>query len=73
MSSTNLESDSLSNPLPRSIGRPASSALNDRGIHIMEQVAELTEKELLAIHRVGPKAVSILKETLAKSGLSLRP
>ncbi|HMO55326.1 MAG TPA: hypothetical protein PJ994_12535 [Tepidiformaceae bacterium] len=54
------------------IGAPARSALEDVGIANLEGVRELTEKELLALHGVGPKAVGILKAALAERGESLR-
>ena len=43
-------------------------ALN--GITRYEQLADRSERELLAIHGVGPKAVRILAEELASRGQS---
>jgi hypothetical protein len=57
--------------LPRAIGRPALSALMGAGLTSLESVAAKTEAELLALHGVGPKAVRILRETLASKGMSL--
>lgn len=57
--------------LPRAIGRPAISALMGAGLTSLESVAAKTEAELLALHGVGPKAVRLLKETLAGRGMSL--
>jgi len=54
--------------LPR-IGRPATQALERQGITTLEQVAERSERELLALHGVGAKAVGILKAELAAHGL----
>ncbi len=48
-----------------SIGKPATSALAHVGITTLDQVAKLSEKQLLAMHGVGPKAVGILREALA--------
>jgi DNA-directed RNA polymerase alpha subunit len=59
-------------PLPREIGRPATGALAAIGIDRLEQLTTLTEKELLAVHGVGRKAVRILRETLAERGLAFR-
>ncbi len=53
------------------MGRPANAALTALNITTFEQVATLSEKELLAIHGVGPKAVRIIKEELASRGLHL--
>ncbi|WNO76624.1 MmcQ/YjbR family DNA-binding protein [Streptomyces sp. AM8-1-1] len=58
--------------LPKSIGRPATSALLSAGITSLDQVAERTEAELLAMHGVGPKAVRLLGEALGSTGRRLR-
>jgi hypothetical protein len=42
------------------IGRPANSALLEAGITTLVQVAAYRRRDLLAMHGVGPKAVSIL-------------
>ena len=54
------------------IGSPATAALALAGISTLEEVSAHTEKELLALHGVGPKAIRILTEALAAHGLSLR-
>ncbi|CAA9287091.1 MAG: hypothetical protein AVDCRST_MAG41-4075 [uncultured Corynebacteriales bacterium] len=59
--------------LPAGIGRPATRALMLAGHTRLERFADLTEADLLALHGVGPKAVRILRESLAARGLSLRP
>jgi predicted flap endonuclease-1-like 5' DNA nuclease len=59
-------------PLPK-IGRPATGALAVVGITTLEQVAKLSEKELLATHGVGPKAVGILRVALSERGLAFAP
>lgn len=46
------------------IGRPATSALLAAGITRLEQVAQIGDAELLALHGVGPKAVRILRRAL---------
>ncbi|MFG1941875.1 hypothetical protein [Nonomuraea sp. NPDC048826] len=51
--------------LPKAIGRPATRALANAGITTLDQVAHLSDAELAALHGVGPKAVRILRETLA--------
>jgi hypothetical protein len=54
--------------LPKAIGRPATQALISIGITSLDQVAELTEAELAAMHGVGPKAIRVLAEALHTSG-----
>lgn len=53
------------------MGRPANAALVAHGVTTLEQVATMTERELLAVHGVGPKAVAILRDELAARGLRL--
>lgn len=54
------------------IGRPAQAALEEIGIDTLIQLCDYTEKELLAIHGIGPKAIRILKELLVSKGLSFK-
>ncbi|MEV5830184.1 hypothetical protein AB0L25_31905 [Spirillospora sp. NPDC052242] len=58
--------------LPKAIGRPATRALTAAGITTLDQVADLTEAELRAMHGIGPKVVKILHETLAAGGRTFR-
>ncbi len=54
------------------VGRPAANALELAGITSLEKAAEHTEEDILGLHGVGPKAVRILREALAASGLGFR-
>ncbi|PXY21178.1 hypothetical protein [Prauserella muralis] len=58
--------------LPAGIGKPATRALLGAGLSTLAKVATRTEADLLALHGVGPKAVRILREELARTGRSLR-
>jgi ERCC4-type nuclease len=58
--------------LPNEIGKTAARELSLNGIGSLKEVAAHSERELLAIHGVGPKAVRILRETLAARGLQFR-
>ena len=53
-----------------SIGAPAFRALDRMGITNLSDLPKYTEKELLALHGFGPKALVLLKERLHKKGLS---
>jgi predicted flap endonuclease-1-like 5' DNA nuclease len=53
------------------IGRPATAALAAAGVTRLEQLTAWTERDLLALHGMGPKAVRILREALAARGLDL--
>ena len=57
-------------PFPRAIGNPATDAPAHAGIADLDQLATYTEAEVLALHGVGPKAIGILRATLAERGLS---
>ncbi|OUD04390.1 helix-hairpin-helix domain-containing protein [Streptomyces swartbergensis] len=64
--------DSPGGDLPAGIGRPATQALLGTGVTTLEQVAQHSRAELLALHGVGPKAVRVLSEALERRGLALR-
>lgn len=55
--------------LPDAIGKAAARELSHNGITTLQQVAQHSKKDLLAIHGVGPKAVAILGEALEAKGL----
>lgn len=54
------------------IGEPAQRALEAAGIATFIQLCDHTEKEILDLHGIGPKAVRILQELLGKEGLSFK-
>lgn len=58
-------------PLPK-IGSPATQALLSIGIASLEEVAAYSEKELLDLHGVGPKAIRILKDVMKEKGMSFK-
>ena len=58
--------------LPHAIGKPATRALLQEGITHLAQVAKRSQKELLALHGVGPKAIRILGDALAEKGLEFK-
>ena len=53
------------------IGAPAFRALDGAGISQLSDLTKYTEKELLALHGFGPKALRLLHEALQKRGLTL--
>jgi predicted flap endonuclease-1-like 5' DNA nuclease len=56
-------------PLPP-IGAPATRAFAAHGITRLDQLPAHSARELLALHGVGPKAIRILRESLAEHGLA---
>jgi predicted RecB family nuclease len=49
---------------PERMGAPALRALRNARITTLKQLARFTEAEILALHGVGPKAVTQLKTAL---------
>lgn len=71
MSTRALPDDAFSDEFPKAMGRPANAALVAHGVTTLAQVAGMTERELQAIHGVGPKAIEVLKGELGRRGLIL--
>lgn len=63
------QSQTQTSDLPK-IGAPALRALTAAGYQQVEQLTQVSEAELLQLHGVGPKAIRILRETLAAKGLA---
>ncbi len=61
----------MAGDLPR-LAAPAQRALAGAGIRSLEQMAMLSETEMMALHGMGPKALGILKAALAAKGLAFR-
>ncbi|MFK7603502.1 hypothetical protein ACI3L1_14955 [Deinococcus sp. SM5_A1] len=55
--------------LPPGLSAPARRALAGAGIDTAEQLTAHTEKEVLSLHGLGPKALGPLRAALAASGL----
>ena len=51
--------------------RPAVSALEAAGYSRLDDLTQVTEKELLALHGMGPKAIRMLNAELAKRGQAI--
>ncbi len=54
------------------IGGPALRALATAGVQSLDELTKWSERELLALHGMGPKGVRLLKEALAGKGSKLR-
>lgn len=55
---------------PPGIGKPALRALHAAGYTRLDQLATVTETELLTLHGMGPKAIGILRAALHARGKS---
>jgi predicted flap endonuclease-1-like 5' DNA nuclease len=56
--------------LPK-IGAPATRALNNAGYTSLRQLAGVARADLAKLHGMGPKALRIIEDNLAKQGLRL--
>jgi hypothetical protein len=52
------------------IGAPASRALVNAGMTGLDELGPWTERDVLALHGMGPKAMGILKQAMADGGYS---
>lgn len=59
--------------LPAAMGKVSRRELALHGLTRLDQFDGVSEKELLAIHGVGPKAIRILREHLEPAGMRLAP
>lgn len=62
-------SETPSSDFPK-IGAPAQRALAGAGCYRLAQLPQVSAKELLQLHGMGPKAIRILREALAAQGLA---
>ena len=58
-----------STPLPTALGRPATRAFEAAGFRTITDLDGASERALLALHGVGPRAIKILRE----HGVELAP
>jgi predicted flap endonuclease-1-like 5' DNA nuclease len=65
------QGDETGTPLPK-IGAPATRALAGIGVTTLEGLAAHTEKELLALHGFGPKAIRLLRLVMEQHGVRFR-
>ena len=59
------------NVLLTKLARPAQRAILSTGATTLEQLAEMTEAEISALHGIGKNALDIIRSTLKEYGLSL--
>lgn len=63
-----LENNALNSDLPTGLAKPAQRALAAAGYVRLEQLANVSEAELLRLHGMGPKAVDQIRRALAARG-----
>jgi hypothetical protein len=55
---------------PKGVSQPAIRALTAAGYSRLEELAGASESALLKLHGMGPKAIRVIKESLAERGLA---
>ncbi len=66
---TNRKQNEAETDFPK-LSRPAQQALAQAGYERLEQLATISEAELLKLHGMGPKSVKQLREAMAEKGLA---
>ena len=58
-------------PIPfEKLSAPAQRALKGAGYGALQQLAKVQEKQIAALHGIGPNALGKLKQELAAHGMS---
>jgi DNA-directed RNA polymerase alpha subunit len=52
--------------------KPVRGAFQEEGILSPEDLANYSEKEILALHGVGPKSLPVMKQVLSENGLKFK-
>ncbi len=68
---TDQKNEAAPSDFPKGLSKPALRALASAGLTTLDQVTQVTEKELLALHGMGPKGIKILKQALGEQGKAL--
>lgn len=66
--STSDQSNEQVSDLPSKLAQPARRALVNAGYVRLEQISKLSERELLMLHGMGPKALEQIRSTLVAVG-----
>ena len=54
---------------PKGVSQPAIRALTAAGFSRLEDLSGASESALLKLHGMGPKAIRVIKDALARRGL----
>ncbi|KPL58545.1 hypothetical protein AM506_16635 [Rossellomorea vietnamensis] len=54
------------------LASPARRALENNGITMLDELAEFSEKEILAFHGMGPSSIPKLRKALVEKGLGFK-
>jgi hypothetical protein len=62
----------LSTAFPAKLSQPAARALLNVGIDSLKKLSRYSEKEILALHGMGPSSIPILRASLKEHDLSFK-
>lgn len=65
--------DETGDDLPHGLGQPARRALASAGFMRLDQVAAVGDAEVLKLHGVGPRGLTVLRRALAERDRPLPP
>ncbi len=54
------------------LSAPARRAISSINVETLEQLSTYTEKQIMALHGIGPSSIPKLKSALASKGLSFK-
>jgi hypothetical protein len=63
----------MSKEIPTKLAQPAQRALKEAAITSLDQLASFTEKEIKALHGMGPGALRRLREAMEAEGVGFKP
>jgi hypothetical protein len=64
--------EGLRDEFPRGIAQPALRALANARLTSLQRLTLVTERELLAMHGMGPKALRLLRDAMQLRGLRFK-
>jgi ERCC4-type nuclease len=68
----NKQVATIKEAFPPGVAQPALRALASAGYTSLDQLANVREEDLMALHGMGPKAMGILRGALQAKGKSFR-
>lgn len=63
------QTDSIKENFPQGVAKPALRALFAAGLTTLDQLTQIREDQLAALHGMGPKAIELLRAALNAKGL----
>lgn len=64
--------DKLRGEFPKKLGAPALRALLNEKITNLKKLSKYTEKEVLALHGMGPASIPVLKAAMKVKGVEFK-